>query len=108
MFDRREEIRNITTFGCMSIIRAMLETLPIYDLQRIRAALDPHWSDGYNPPLDQYFTPHNCKLCDEVVLNRKRHFHEECEIVKMCRKQSLSIEEFEEALWSHLAQQKQA
>jgi len=100
MFSRREEINNILNFGPMNIIRAMLESMPMYDLQRIRAVLDPHWSDGYAPDLDKYFTQSHCKLCGEIVLARKTHWSEQCSVVKTARKQSESIEEFEEKLWA--------
>lgn len=102
MFDRQSEINNILTFGPQSIIRAMLESMPLYDLQRIRMRLDPHWSDGVKFDLDKYFTQRHCKLCGEVVLARKTHWAEQCSVVKTCRKQSGSIDEFKEALWKLL------
>ena len=102
MFDRREEINNICTFGPMNIIKAMLETMQPYEVKQIRSMLDPHWSDGYFPILDPYFDKTGCKLCKQSAINRKDHFHNNCSKVKELRNESNSVEEFTVKLWNAL------
>jgi len=100
LFSRKEEIDNIQTFSLLSIIKAILLTRTDYEIRQIRQQLDPHWSDGYLPSLDQYFEKDKCKLCQKEIQVRKKHFHEECLVVKRVRRKSNSIEQFEGEIWN--------
>jgi hypothetical protein len=98
MFSIEEDLRSISMFREARVIQAILQTLHPTQVQQVRRLLNPHWSDTYQPSLDQYFTKHTCKLCELPALNRKQHFHTHCQTVKHYRDKSNSMEEFETAI----------